>query len=202
MTFHESQCRSSHQSSLSCVRSHWQLSPLLLPHVASSIPPNYAAWRRCRCAKGLHRRQVYTQGSVGPQARTASRSALWLRTNASPQQMAVAGSNTLLVVYSLAARRWPWPTKLDSLRKRHYYEADQLLMLEQSLLGLYIPHVASSIPLHMCCFFDWWIHTYIHTQRSPAPMYIHAYTHTYIYAYIHTCMHSYIHVYIHTYLHI
>ena len=76
MTFPESQCRSSHRSSLSRVCSHWQLSPLLLPRVASSIPPNYAAWRRCRSAKGLHRRQVYTQGSVCPRARTASRSTL------------------------------------------------------------------------------------------------------------------------------
>ena len=194
MTFHESQCRSSHQSSLSCVRSHWQLSPLLLPHVASSIPPNYAAWRRCRCAKGLHRRQVYTQGSVGPQARTASRSSLWLRTNASPQQMAVAGSNTLLVVYSLAARRWPWPTKLDSLRKRHYYEADQLLMLEQSLLGLY---PTSLVAFHYICvvsLIGGYIHTYIHKDVLPLC--------TYIYTHIHTYMHSYIHVYIHTYLHI
>ena len=84
----------------------------------------------------------------------------------------VVRSNTLLVVYSLTPRRWPWPTKLDSWRKQHYYEADRLLELEP-VSSRALPQLATSIPLHMCCFFDWWIHTYIHTQRCPAPMYIH-----------------------------
>ena len=48
MTFHQSQCRCSHQSSLSYVCSHRPLSPLLLPHVASSIPASYAQWRKVR----------------------------------------------------------------------------------------------------------------------------------------------------------
>ena len=46
--FHESHCKCSHQSSLSCVCTHGPLSPLRLPHIASSIPPSYAQWRKVR----------------------------------------------------------------------------------------------------------------------------------------------------------